>query len=150
MRISDLSSDVCSSDLQELASHMQRASDALEFETAAIYRNRIRDLTAIQAHQDINVEGIEEADVVALHAEGGHSCIQVFFFRAGSNFGNRVSFPIHDKETEDGDVLAAFLAQFYDDKPPPRLTLPSHVVPEAQLTAAPHSTRAERKVALPV
>src|SRR3546814_8425254 len=62
---------------QELASHMQRASDALEFETAAIYRNRIRALTAIQAHQDINVEGIEEADVVALHTEGGHSCIQV-------------------------------------------------------------------------
>src|SRR3546814_13122302 len=113
---------------------MQRASDALEFETAAIYRNRIRALTAIQAHQDINVEGIEEADVVALHAEGGHSCIQVFFFRAGSNFGNRAYFPSHDKETEDRDVLAAFLGQFYDDKPAPRLILLSHAVQEAEET----------------
>jgi excinuclease ABC subunit C len=133
---------------QELASHMQQASDALEFETAAIYRNRIRALTAIQAHQDINVEGIEEADVIAMHAEGGHSCIQVFFFRAGSNFGNRAYFPSHDKETEDSDVLAAFIGQFYDDKPPPRLILLSQAVPEAELIAEALSTRADRRVEL--
>jgi excinuclease ABC subunit C len=133
---------------QELAAHMQQASDALEFETAAIYRNRIRALTAIQAHQDINVEGIEEADVIAMHAEGGHSCIQVFFFRAGSNFGNRAYFPSHDKETEDSDVLAAFIGQFYDDKPAPRLILLSQAVPEAELIAEALSTRADRRVEL--
>ncbi len=131
---------------QELATHMQEASDALEFETAAIYRNRIRALTAIQAHQDINVEGIEEADVIAMHAEGGHSCIQVFFFRAGSNFGNRAYFPSHDKDTDDSDILAAFIGQFYDDKPPPRLVLLSHAVPEAGLIAEALTTRADRKV----
>ncbi|EDP64693.1 Nuclease subunit of the excinuclease complex [alpha proteobacterium BAL199] len=133
---------------QQLAVKMQEAAEALEFETAAIYRNRIRALTAIQAHQDINVDGIEEADVIALHGEGGHSCIQVFFFRAGSNFGNRAYFPSHDKETEDGDVLSAFLGQFYDDKPPPWLILISHPVPEASLMAEALSTRAGRKVVL--
>src|SRR3546814_14946242 len=125
---------------------MQRASDALEFETAAIYRNRIRALTAIQAHQDINVEGIEEADVVALHAEGGHPCIQVFFFRAGSNFGHRAYFPSHDTETEDRDALAAFLGQFYADTPATPLILPSHAVPAAELITEALSTRAERQV----
>ncbi|MCR9268042.1 MAG: excinuclease ABC subunit UvrC, partial [Alphaproteobacteria bacterium] len=108
---------------REFAARMQDAAEILEFETAAIYRNRIRALTAIQANQDINVEGIEEADVIALHAEGGQTCIQVFFFRAGSNFGNRAYFPSHDKQTEPADVLAAFIGQFYDDKPPPRLVL---------------------------
>ena len=133
---------------QELAARMQDASDALEFETVAIYRNRIRALTAIQAHKDINVEGIEEADVVALHSEGGSSCIQVFFFRAGSNFGNRAYFPSHDKDTEDGDLLSAFLGQFYDDKPPPRLVLLSHPIAEAELMAEALSTRADRRVEL--
>ncbi len=133
---------------QELAARMQEASDALEFETAAIFRNRIRALTAIQAHQDINVEGIEEADVVALHSEGASSCIQVFFFRAGSNFGNRAYFPSHDKDTEDGDLLSAFLGQFYDDKPPPRLVLLSHPIAETALMAEALSTRAGRRVEL--
>jgi len=136
-----------SSEIQrDLAARMQEASEALEFETAAIYRNRIRALTAIQANQDINVEGVEEADVIALHAEGGQTCIQVFFFRAGSNFGNRAYFPAHDKQTEAADVLAAFIGQFYDDKVPPRLILISHEVEEAELIAEALSTRAERKV----
>ncbi len=138
-----------SSDIQrDLADGMQAASDALEFETAAIYRNRIRALTAIQANQDINVEGVEEADVIALHAEGGQTCIQVFFFRAGSNFGNRAYFPSHDKETDPADVLAAFVGQFYDDKLPPRLVLVSHEIEESALIAEALSTRAERKVDL--
>jgi excinuclease ABC subunit C len=138
-----------SSEIQrDLASRMQDAAEALEFETAAIYRNRIRALTAIQANQDINVEGVEEADVVALHHEGGQSCIQVFFFRAGSNFGNRAYFPAHDKQTEPEDVLAAFIGQFYDDKVPPRLVLVSHEIVEADLIAEALSTRAERKVEL--
>ena len=138
-----------SSEIQrDLATRMQDAAEALEFETAAIYRNRIRALTAIQANQDINVEGVEEADVVALHHEGGQSCIQVFFFRAGSNFGNRAYFPAHDKQTEPEDVLAAFIGQFYDDKVPPRLVLVSHEIVEADLIAEALSTRAERKVEL--
>ena len=133
---------------QQLAARMQDASDSLEFETAAIFRNRIRALTAVQAHQDINVDGVEEADVIALHAEGGQSCIQVFFFRAGSNFGNRAYFPSHDKDTGPTDVLAAFIGQFYDDKPPPRTVLVSHPVPEAALVAEALTTRAGRKVEL--
>jgi excinuclease ABC subunit C len=138
-----------SSEIQrEFAARMQEAAEALEFETAAIYRNRIRALTAVQANQDINVEGVEEADVIALHAEGGQSCIQVFFFRAGSNFGNRAYFPAHDKQTEPEDVLAAFIGQFYDDKVPPRLILVSHDIEEAALVAEALSTRAERKVEL--
>ncbi|MDF1794718.1 MAG: excinuclease ABC subunit UvrC [Thalassobaculaceae bacterium] len=138
-----------SSEIQrEFAARMQEAADLLEFETAAIYRNRIRALTAVQANQDINVEGLEEADVIALHGEGGQTCIQVFFFRAGSNFGNRAYFPSHDKQTEAEDVLAAFIGQFYDDKVPPKLVLISHDIPEGELIAEALSTRAERKVEL--
>ena len=129
-----------------LAERMQEASDALEFETAAVYRNRIRALTAIQAHQDINVEGVEEADVIAMHREGGQTCIQVFFFRAGSNFGNRAYFPSHDKETDRENVLASFVGQFYDDKVPPRLVLTSEALEEAELIAEALSTKAERRV----
>ncbi|WPZ36671.1 excinuclease ABC subunit UvrC [Thalassobaculum sp. OXR-137] len=133
---------------REFAARMQEAAEALEFETAAIYRNRIRALTAVQANQDINVEGLEEADVIAMYYEGGNTCIQVFFFRAGSNFGNRAYFPAHDKQTEPEDVLAAFIGQFYDDKVPPRLVLISQDIPEQDLIAEALSTRADRKVEL--
>ena len=133
---------------REFAARMQEAAEALEFETAAIYRNRIRALTAVQANQDINVEGLEEADVIAMYCEGGNTCIQVFFFRAGSNFGNRAYFPAHDKQTEPEDVLAAFIGQFYDDKVPPRLVLISQDIPEQDLIAEALSTRADRKVEL--
>jgi excinuclease ABC subunit C len=131
---------------KELSDKMQAAAEALEFETAAIYRNRIRALTAVQAHQDINVEGVEEADVIALHGQGGQTCIQVFFFRAGSNFGNRAYFPSHDKDTEDADVLAAFIGQFYDDKPPPKLVMLSHALEDAPLIAEALSSKAGNKV----
>src|SRR3546814_10471442 len=105
---------------------MQAASDALDFETAARYRDRIRGLTQIQAHQAINVAGLDEADVIAAHQAGGQTCIQVFFFRAGSNYGNRAYFPSHDRQLDLPDVLAAFLGQFYGNKPVPRLILLSH------------------------
>ena len=111
---------------RQLASKMQAASARLEFETAAVYRDRIRALTQIQAHQEINVAGIGEADVIAVHQEAERSCVQVFFFRAGQNFGNRAYFPSHAKELGPGEVLGAFLLQFYDNKPPPRLVLLSH------------------------
>jgi excinuclease ABC subunit C len=118
-----------------LSAEMQKASDALEFETAARLRDRIRALASISAEQGINPETVDEADVFALHAEGGQACVQVFFFRAGQNWGNRAYFPRVDRADEDADILDAFLGQFYDDKPIPRLILLSHEVPNRALLA---------------
>ena len=129
-----------------LATRMQDASDAMEFETAALYRDRIRAMTQIQAHQDINVEGLADADAFALHGESGTSCIQVFFFRGGGNYGNRAYFPSHDKSLDPAEILAAFLGQFYDNKQPPRLVLVSHALAEQSLLAEALSVKAERKV----
>jgi len=129
-----------------MAARMQEASDAMEFETAALYRDRIRAMTQVQAHQDINVEGLAEADAFALHYEGGASCIQVFFFRGGSNYGNRAYFPSHDKSHDPAEVLAAFIGQFYDNKQPPRLILVSHPLAEQSLLAEALSIKADRKV----
>jgi excinuclease ABC subunit C len=133
---------------EQLAGEMQTASDALDFERAARLRDRIRALTQIQAHQDINIEDATDADVVALHQAGGQTCIQVFFFRGGSNYGNRAYFPSHDRTLESGEVLAAFLGQFYEDKPPPPLVLLSEPSAEADLIAEALSLRAGRKVSL--
>ena len=108
------------------AKSMQEASDDLDFEAAAVFRDRIRALTRIQAHQDINPAGIGDADVMAVHQAGGQSCIQVFFFRGGRNFGNRAYYPSHAKEDDEGAVLEAFIGQFYDNKEPPRSILVSH------------------------
>ncbi|MEZ5930232.1 MAG: UvrB/UvrC motif-containing protein [Parvularculaceae bacterium] len=93
---------------------------ALDFERAARLRDRIRALTYVQGSQDINAAIVTEADVFAIHAEGGQACIQVFFFRAGQNWGNHAFFPKHDKEEEPADILDAFLAQFYDGRDTPR------------------------------
>jgi len=135
---------------QRLADQMQGASDKLDFELAARLRDRIRALTQIQAHQDINVEDVSEADVIAAHQAGGHSCIQVFFFRSGSNYGNRAYFPSHDRQMELPDVLAAFLGQFYENKTPPRCVLLSHEPAEAELLAEAFSLKAGRKIELVV
>jgi excinuclease ABC subunit C len=133
---------------QRLADQMQAASDKLDFELAARLRDRIRALTQIQAHQDINVEDVSEADVIAAYQAGGHSCIQVFFFRSGSNYGNRAYFPSHDRQMELPEVLAAFLGQFYENKTPPRCVLLSHEPPEAELLAEAFSIKAGRKIEL--
>ncbi len=133
---------------QQLAAAMQAASDALDFEAAARIRARIRALTQIQAHQDINLAGIDEADAIALHQAGGQSCIQVFFFRAGGNYGNRAYFPSHDRDLGGPEVLAAFLGQFYDNKPPPRLVLLSETPAEAALLTQALTLRAGRAVRL--
>ena len=136
-----------SRDIQaEMAKQMQAAAEALDFETAARYRDRIRALTATQAHQDINIEGIDDADVIACHQDGGSTCIQVFFFRGGSNYGNRAYFPSHDKNLELPEVLGAFISQFYDNKPSPRLILVSHEPAEQELIAEALSLRAGHKV----
>jgi len=106
-----------------LAVEMRESAEKLEFEHAARLRNRIRALASVRASQGINPSTFNEADVFALHVEGGQSCIQVFFFRAGQNWGNRAYFPRHNAEEEPADILAAFLAQFYDDREPPKLVL---------------------------
>jgi excinuclease ABC subunit C len=135
---------------QRLARNMQAASDALDFEAAARMRDRIRALAHIQSHQDINVAAIGEADVIAAHQAGGHTCIQVFFFRGGSNYGNRAYFPVHDKELGAGQVLSAFLGQFYENKEPPRLILLNLQPDEAGLLGEALTAKAGRAVRLSV
>jgi len=130
----------------QISEAMQEASDALDFERAAIYRDRLSALSHVQSHQGINPQSVEEADVFAIHQEGGQSCIEVFFFRTGQNWGNRAYFPKADPALEPAEVLGAFLAQFYDDKPCPRLVLLSHAVEDQELLAAALSTRADMKV----
>ena len=131
---------------QELAGEMEKASTELEFETAALYRDRLAALSAIQSQQGINPRSVEEADVFAIHQEGGYSCIEVFFFRTGQNWGNRAYFPRAEKSYTPEEVLASFLAQFYDDKPPPRLILLSHVIEECELLSDALSIKAGVKV----
>jgi len=130
----------------ELAEEMEKASAALDFERAAIYRDRLAALSAIQSHQGVNPRGVEEADVFAVHQQGGFSCVEVFFFRTGQNWGNRAYFPRADRSVEAGEILSAFLAQFYDDKPPPRLVMISHEIPDRALLAEALSTKSGHKV----
>jgi excinuclease ABC subunit C len=135
---------------QELAAEMEKASGELEFETAALYRDRLAALSAIQSQQGINPRTVEEADVFAIHQEGGYSCVEVFFFRTGQNWGNRAYFPRAEKSFTPEEVLAAFLAQFYDDKPPPKLILLSHDIEECELLADALSVKAGHKVEVSV
>ncbi len=131
---------------KELAREMDKASTALDFERAAIYRDRLSALSAIQSHQGINPRSIEEADVFAVHQAGGYSCVEVFFFRTGQNWGNRAYFPKADRAIGADEVLSAFLAQFYDDKPPPRLILVSHEFEERALLSEALGAKAGRKI----
>ncbi|MGB7034446.1 MAG: excinuclease ABC subunit UvrC, partial [Xanthobacteraceae bacterium] len=130
----------------ELAGEMEKASAALDFERAAIYRDRLAALSAIQSHQGVNPRGIEEADVFAVHQQGGFTCVEVFFFRTGQNWGNRAYFPRADRSLGASEVLSAFLAQFYDDKPPPRLVLLSHDIDDRVLLTQALSTKSGRKI----
>ena len=131
---------------QELAGEMEKASTELEFETAALYRDRLAALSAIQSQQGINPRTVEEADVFAIHQEGGYSCVEVFFFRTGQNWGNRAYFPRAEKSFTPEEVLGSFLAQFYDDKPPPKLILLSHEIEESALLADALAVKAGFKV----
>ncbi len=131
---------------KELAGEMDKAAGALDFERAAVYRDRLSALSAIQSHQGINPRSLEEADVFAVHQDGGYTCVEVFFFRTGQNWGNRAYFPKADRALGAGEVLSAFMAQFYDDKPPPRLVLVSHDFEERGLLADALGTKAGRKV----
>ena len=135
---------------EELAGEMEKAASALDFERAAIYRDRLAALSAVQAHQGINPRSVEEADVFAVHQEGGFSCVEVFFFRTGQNWGNRAYFPRADRSLSAEHVLGAFLAQFYDDKPCPRLILISHDVEDCALIAEALSIKSGHKVEIAV
>ncbi|HLZ75106.1 excinuclease ABC subunit UvrC [Phenylobacterium sp.] len=130
----------------KIAAEMQAASDEMEFERAARLRDRIRALASIAQEQQINPETVDEADVFALHAEGGQACVQVFFFRAGQNWGNRAYFPRVDRSDEDAEVMEAFIGQFYDDKPIPRLILTNIEPAERELLAEAFAFKGGRKV----
>ncbi len=118
---------------QRLAAEMDQAAEALDFEAAAMIRDRIRALSLVQGHQDIHVPGIVDADVIAAYQAGGQTCVQVFFFRGGHNWGNRAYFPSHDRQLAVEEVLGAFVGQFYDARPKPPLVLLSHPLVEQQL-----------------
>jgi len=131
---------------KEMAREMDKASAVLDYERAAIYRDRLSALSAIQSHQGINPRSTDEADVFAVHQAGGYSCVEVFFFRTGQNWGNRAYFPKADRSIGPAEVLGAFLAQFYDDKPPPRLILVSHDFGERALLSEALTAKSGRKV----
>ena len=131
---------------QELSERMQEASANLEFETAAVYRDRIRALTQIQARQGINIPTLGEADVIGAYRDAGQTCIQVFFFRSGQNYGNRAYFPAHAKSDTIEEVLSAFIGQFYADKTPPSLLLASHDIESRNIVEEALGVRADRRV----
>jgi excinuclease ABC subunit C len=132
--------------MKTMAQEMQALSDEMEFERAARLRDRIRALASVAQETQINPETMDEGDVFALFAEGGQACVQVFFFRAGQNWGNRAYFPRVDKSDEDADVMGAFLGQFYDDKPIPKLILTNVEPVDRELLQEAFALKGGRKV----
>lgn len=138
-----------STEIQErLAAQMQAASEAIEFERAAALRDRIKALTQVQTAQGINPRSVDEADVIALHLEKGQACVQVFFIRAGQNWGNRDFYPRVGADVEEAEVLEAFIGQFYDNKEPPRQLILSNPIENDDLMQAALSEKLGRKVTL--
>jgi len=136
--------------MDDLAAKMQAASDAMEFEEAAQYRDRIRAMARVSERQDVHLVKLGDADVIAIHRDGGMTCIQVFFYRNGGNFGNRAYFPVQAKDAETGEVLEAFIGQFYANKPPPKTVLISDAVPGRGVLEEALSVKAEHKVAVAI
>ena len=134
----------------ELAKQMEEAAEALDFERAATFRDRIQAMSFVTQTQGINPQSVEEADVFGLAQEGGQTCIQVFFFRSFQNWGNRAYYPKADSSHEPAEILAAFMAQFYDDKPVPDLVLLSHDIEERELLEEALSTHAGRRIEVAV
>ncbi|MEM9127185.1 MAG: excinuclease ABC subunit UvrC [Pseudomonadota bacterium] len=130
----------------DLAEQMQQASDNLEFERAAALRDRIRALTQVQSAQGINPQGVREADIIALHIDGGQACVQVFFIRANQNWGNRDYYPRLAADVSPAEVMQAFLGQFYDSKDPPRQILLSDAIEDTDLMQDALSEKLGRKV----
>jgi excinuclease ABC subunit C len=142
-----------STDVQErLAAQMQTASDALDFETAARYRDRLKALTFIQSGQAVQAKGVSDADIFALAQQGGTACIQAFFIRAGQNWGNRSFFPAHVNDVDPGQILTSFIMQFYQDVPPPKLILVDRPLHEQELVNEALSDRVSGalEIAVPV
>ena len=138
-----------SADVQrEYATRMHDASEKLDFESAAIWRNRIRALTGIQANQDINLPQVSDADIIAVARSGERSCVQIFFIRGGSNYGNRSYFLTHLNNTVSSEVIGAFIGQFYQNKEPPAQIMVSEMPEDHQLLAEALSNNAGRKVQL--
>ena len=133
---------------ESFAAEMEKASAEMRYEEAALYRDRIAALNAVQAHQDINLAGLGDCDVFAFAGGAQGSCVQVFFFRGGRNLGNRAYFPRHDAAELPADILSSFIAQFYENKPAPRLILVSEVPAEQGLLELALSERMGRKVEL--
>ena len=134
-------------DLQDrLAKEMDAAAEALDFETAARLRDRIRALAVVRSSQSINPEGLEEADVFTVAMEGGASCVQVFFYRAAQNWGTKAFYPRHEKDSSAEEVLAAFIVQFYDNRPAPRLILTNVVPDQSELIGEALSLSASHRV----
>src|SRR5438105_5328668 len=129
---------------QRLAAEMEEAANALDFEAAALVRDRIRALSLVQGHQDIHVAGVVDADVIAAHQEGGQTCVQIFFFRGGQNWGNRAYFQSHDRQLAVEEVLTSFVGQFYDNRAKPPLVLLSHQLVEQELVEEALSLGGER------
>jgi len=134
----------------QLAEQMHESSEKLDFERAAQLRDRIRAMSHIHSRQAINPSGFTEADVFALYRADGASCIQVFFFRAGQNWGNKPYFPRHAADVPSDEVLGSFVSQFYDSRTPPRLILLSEDIPECELVAEALSIKADRNVEISV
>ena len=132
--------------LEQLAQQMERAAQGMDYERAARLRDRIRALSAVRQSQSVNPDGLVEADVFAIHCEAGASAVQAFFFRAGQNWGATVWYPKHDRDDAPAQVLTAFIAQFYDDKPVPKLILLNHEIEEESLLTEALELRAEHKV----
>ena len=130
----------------KLGAQMEKASADLDFEMAAVYRDRLKSLTFIQGSQAINARGVTDADVFALASKAGIVCIQAFFIRGGQNWGHRSFFPAHTKDVPDQEALQAFLMQFYEEVPPPKQVLVDRDLPEAKLLAEALAERADRKV----
>ncbi|MFD3189860.1 excinuclease ABC subunit UvrC [Sedimentitalea sp. HM32M-2] len=133
---------------EDLAEQMAEAAEAMEFERAAGLRDRIRALTQVQTSQGINPRGVTEADVVALHMEGGQACVQVFFIRANQNWGNRDFYPRVGADVSAAEAMEAFLGQFYDNKEPPRQLILSDEIENADLMARALGEKAGRKVSI--
>ena len=135
---------------RKLEDQMAQAAEALDFERAAMLRDRLRAATFIQGSQAVNAEGVGNADVFAVACKSGHFAIQAFFIRGGQNWGHRAFFPSHTDGLDEGEVLTAFLAQFYEEVPPPRLILVDRALPEADLLAEAFARPAGGKVELSV
>jgi excinuclease ABC subunit C len=135
---------------QKLAAAMNEAAEAMDFELAAVFRDRLRSLTFIQGSQAIAAEGLGDADIFALACKGGTMCVQAFFIRGGNNWGHRSFFPAHTADVPEAEVLASFLMQFYEEVPPPKQVLLDREVPEADLLCEALSERSDRKVTIRV